>query len=489
MTLKDQTIRAFLWVSSARMVSQTFSWLISILLARLLLPADFGLVALAWVVVGFLDLINELGIGAAIVQKKDLAPADSHTMFWLSLGAAIVFYGLTYGAAPWIALFFEKEALSSLVRVLALTVILGGMRTVPFNLLTKELVFSKRSVAEFCSVVAGGAVSVTLALSGHGVWSLAYGTLAQQVILTVLVFAFAGWRPRWMFAWERARGLLRFGTAIMSSRVLWYTYISSDAMIVGKLLGDKLLGYYSMAMQLSMLPMQKVTGIVNQVAFPVFSRLQDDREALKTYFLKITRSVALLTFPTMMGLFLVSDSLITTLLTDKWLPAVGIFKLLCVSGALKSIDAIIPNLLMAKGKPEAVVRYNIVCLLTLPPAFLVGSWFGLTGVGYAWIVTYPFVSAYLYRSGLGEAGISLGEYLGTLKPAVMASVIMAAGVMLFQTADLVWYGRNLYVTLIGACMVGAIVYLACIARFHRDVLDEVRDLFASVRPRAHVSRG
>ncbi len=470
------------------MVSQTFSWLISILLARLLLPSDFGLVALAWVVVGFLDLINELGIGAALIQKKDLAPEDTHTMFWLSSGAAIGFYGLTYAIAPWIAMFFEKEALASLIRLLALTVILGGLRTIPFNMLTKELAFSKRSIAEFCSVVAGGGVSVTLALTGHGVWSLAYGTLTQQGLLTILVFTFTGWRPRGVFVGERAQGLLRFGTSIMSSRVLWYTYISSDAMIVGKLLGDKLLGYYSMAMQLSMLPMQKVTGIVNQVAFPVFSRLQDDRESLKTYFLKITRSVALLTFPTMMGLFLVSDSLIAMLLTDKWLPAVGIFKLLCVSGALKSIDAIIPNLLMAKGKPDTVIRYNSICLLTLPPAFLVGSQFGLTGVGYAWIATYPFVSAYLYRTGLAEAGIGFREYLGTLKPAVMASIMMAAGVMLFQTADLVWYGRNLYVTLIGASLVGAVVYLACIASFHKDILDEVRDLFTSLRPRAQASR-
>ncbi len=489
MNLKEQTIKAFMWVTSARAVSQAFSWIVTILLARVLLPADFGLIALAWVIVGFLDLINELGIGAAIVQKKDLTADDADTMFWVSAAAGGLYYAAAWGLAPLVAWFFGKEELTALIRVLSLTVIFGGLRTIPFNLLTKDLAFSKRSIAESAGVVTGGGVSVGLALSGYGVWSLVTGTLIQQALLSLLVFAFSAYRPRLCFAVERARGLLRFGATIMSSRILWYAYNSSDSLIVGKLLGEQSLGYYSMAVQLSMLPVQKITGIVNQVAFPVFSKLQGQDAELTTYFLKITRFVALLTFPAMMGLFLVSDSLINVLLTDKWLPAVGIFKLLCVVGALKSIDTIIPNLLMAKGKAAMIVRYTTINILVLPAAFFLGAHWGLTGLGYAWLATYPIVSTYVYSHGLREAGVSFGQYLSNLRPAVMASLVMAIGVLVFQTADGLWYGRNVYVTILGACVVGAAAYLACLASFHQDVVSEVRDVMLSMRARPQMSRG
>lgn len=487
MTLKDQTIRAFVWVSSARAVSQTFSWLISILLARVLLPSDFGLVALAWVVVGFLDLINELGVGAAIVQKKDLDTRDINAVFWLSLGTAALLYALVFVLAPSLAGFFGNEHLTMVIRLLAITVILAGFRTIPFNLLTKDLAFGKRSLAEFSSIVIGGCFSVTLALNGYGVWSLVTGTLAQHAVLTGIVFTMSAWKPEWVFDLGRAKRLLTFGTSVMSSRVLWYTYISADSLIIGKVLGERLLGYYSMATQLSTLPVQKVTGIVNQVAFPVFSKLQEDPIGLKVYFLKITKFVALITFPTMVGLYLVSENLVRVLLTEKWLPSVEIFKLLCVIGLLKSIDAIIPNLLMAKGKPNLVVRFNLLCIVAMPAAFIIGAQYGIQGVGYAWLVTYPLISLYLYWHGLQETGTTWWEYSSTLAPAFVASLLMAAGIFAFQSLDVAWYGKNLYLAIGGAVLVGVTTYLLSLVSFHKDVMTEVRDVIATLRAKPQTS--
>jgi len=313
MNLRDQTIRGVAWVSVAKAISQLFSWLITIILARMLLPDDFGVLAMAWLVVGFLDLVSELGVGAVIIQKRDLDEIDLDTIFWLALLIGCCFYGLTYGLAPTIGSFFGAEALADILPILALIFIIGAMRTIPANLLTKELSFGKIAIAECTSVVIGGVVSVGLAIAGYGIWSLVYGAVIRNVLLTLLSCLLYPWVPRLVVSLARMRQILQFGMSIAASRILRYIYTNTDRLIVGKMLGGADLGYYSMAVDLSHSAVQHVTSTVNKVAFPVFSKLQYERERLGTYFYKIARSVALVSFPSTIGLALVADTLVPLL--------------------------------------------------------------------------------------------------------------------------------------------------------------------------------
>jgi O-antigen/teichoic acid export membrane protein len=189
----------------------------------------------------------------------------------------------------------------------------------------------------------------------------------------------------------------------------------------------------------------------------------------------------------MVGLYLVSENLVRALLTEKWLPSVEIFKLLCVIGLLKSIDAIIPNLLMAKGKPNLVVRFNSLCIMALPTGFLIGAQYGIQGVGYAWLATYPLISLYLYWQGLKEADTTAWQYLSNLAPAIVASLLMAIGVFAFQALDVALYGQNLYLAIGGAILVGVSIYLLSLVSFHREVMAEVRDLIAVLRAKPQAS--
>lgn len=483
MNLKDKTIRAFLWMSSVKVISQGFSWIVTILLARLLLPDDFGLLAIAWIFVGFMVLVNEMGIGSAIIQRKETDDDALYSIFWVSIIFGICFYLIVFFLAPTFSRFFDNENLTNVLRVLAFIFVIGSFQIVPSSLLTKELEFKKRSIAEFSGVFSGGTLSIVLALSGYGVWSLVYGPILRYLVFTILFFCFSQWRPKPVFMFKKVKGLLSFGLYVAGSRVLKFFYSNADSMIIGKILGNKFLGYYTMAFNLSGIPVEKITAIINQVSYPVFSKLQDDREKLQSYFLKITRFVSLITFPSMVGIFLVSESLIKVVLTPKWLPILFPLMILCFVALLKSIVQIIPMLLYAKGKPNLVLRFNLSSFVILPISFFVGIKYGVNGVACALAIVYPFLALFLLKMGLKEVGVPFSQYLKNLFPSIFASAFMFVIILTFQYADKYLYGNNIYFTLVVSSILGIISYLAFLKLFHRDVLTEIREIYQSLKVR------
>jgi O-antigen/teichoic acid export membrane protein len=481
MLLREKIILAFLWASSAKAISQGFSWLVTILLIRILTPGDFGLVAMASVFIGLIDLINEVGIEAAIVQKEDLDDEDLHSIFWVSIFSGVCFYIVAFFLAPILAAFVNNGELTNVLRILALTFIIGSFKCIPLSLVTKKLEFATRSIAESLSVIIGGGASIALALLGYGVWSLVYGALVRHLTLTVSAFYFAHWTPKLVFSATKVKGMLRFGISVVGSSVLWYFYSNFDSFIIGKLLGDKLLGYYSVAFNLSNGLIGRVMAVINQVSFPVCSKLQGDRNQLRLYFLKISRFISLITFPSMVGLFLVAEDFITVILTDKWLPILIPFRVLCLVAVMKSVDQIICTVLFATGQASIVLRYSSFCFLIFPISFVIGSNFGINGVAVALAIVHPLVSVFLFKHGLGELDISFYQYVRNLLPAILATAFMGVAVLGFQFGGQIFYSKSLYFPLMASCSLGVIAYLTGLGLFHRVVFTEVREIYYSLR--------
>jgi O-antigen/teichoic acid export membrane protein len=477
MSLKIQTIKAVLWASGSKTISQSLSWLVTILLARILSPDDFGLIGMAWILVSFLDVLNELGIGAAIIQRRNLDKDDLSSLFWFSIVSSAFMYSCAFVCAPYVAAFFHNSELTRIIRVLSVVLVIGTTYVIPFNLLTKELNFSRRSSAELIAVFAGSICSAILALLGFGVWSLVYGALLRNLAMAICLFVSSRWTPSFRLEPRRIKSMLQFGVSVAGSRILIYLYSNSDSFIIGRILGQKPLGYYSMALDLSNTPTTKITAILNQVTFPVFSKLQLNRGALREFFVKITKFVSLITLPIITGLFVVSEDLIRVVLTEKWLPMLIPFRILCCVALLKSADQIIPMLLYAVNKPNTVFRYTVACFAFLPVAFLAGSKFGLVGISLAFALIYPFSSAILFRNALKEIDLSLSGYIRIFKPAVTASCTMLAVVLLFQFLDRSFYGRSIHFRLIGSCLTGAVTYMASLAIFDRHIFDEIKELY------------
>ena len=476
MTLKQRAVKALAWQSIAKISTQIFSFAVSILLARQLSPADFGIVGMAAIVIGFLDLVNDFGIGASIVQKKELSADDLSSVFWFSVIVSLIICSASWVSAPFIAHYFKNEQITPVVRVLSLNFVICSLRTVSYNLLNKELRFGKRSIAEIISVFFGGVVALIMVYAGFGIWSLVYNTMVQSVIMSVLVIWFAPFSLKFTCSYTRARPLINFGVKLMASRIQWYFYSNADFFIVAKVLGDKLLGYYSLAFRLATMPTEKITAVVNQVVFPLFSKLQDDREQLLSYFLKITRFVSMVTFPLSISIFILSREIILLVLTDKWLPALIPFRILCLIGMVRSVDVIMPMLLVARGKATLMLRYTTLLFLILPTAFFIGSRWGIQGVSYAWLASYPVLVIYLLNLTLREMDAKLLDYFRNIGGQVRTSIFLGIALVLGKHINtLLGQGITLLSTAI-IVFVGISVYALCIRYWHMDEISEIKGL-------------
>jgi len=476
-----------MWLSASRTISQLFTWAIVIIVARILSPEDYGLMGMAGLLIGFMALFNEMGLGAAIIQREEIQKQELNTIFWFSLFFGLLLYGAAWVAAPAIAWFFKTEELILLIRILSLSLLIGPFRIVPFNLLTRDLVFDKRSKIELAANLVAGLTSLSIALGGAGVWSLVGATLAREIVLVVALWFLVEWKPSLSIGRGVLLPLLSFGGKVSGERLMWYGYANSDYLIIGRLLGDRLLGYYSMAFQLASKPIDKVAEISNSISFPLFSRLKDQPQELRQSFLRITEIIALLLFPALIGLCCVADELVEVLLTEKWAPMVFPFQILCLVGLFKSVLSVIPNLLLAKGKPGLLIRYTVTCLIVMPAAFFIGCMYGgLAGVVVAWAIAYPLLFVIILRYGLRESGATLGEYLRAIQTPLVASLIIAASVLGLKFVLHPEISRIRLLVL--ECGLGAIVYLVyvyCKSEWVRDRFREavrsLNGLFASAK--------
>lgn len=471
--MKQKALKAIAWQSGAKIITQVFSVVVTIFLARELQPTDFGLVGMALIFTGFLDLIGEFGIGSSIIHKKSFSKEELDAIFWVTLIAGLSMFFVGALSAPLVGDFYRNDEVPVIIKTLSLGFIINSLRVVPYSILTKELKFDKRSKAEITSSLVGGGVAFGMAFTGFGVWALVLNSLAQGVCLTLMIFWYAQWRPSLPADVRNIKSVIDFGMKVMVARVLWYAQSNADFLIVGRVLGEKLLGYYSMAFRLATLPTEKISAVINQVMFPTFSIIQDDRERVRIYFLKTTKYVAILTFPVLTAMFIMAEEIVTLLLTDKWLPIIFPLKALLIVGAIKSVDVIIPQVLMAKGKAGLLLKYNIALVVVLPVCFLIGCYLnGVNGVAYSWLISYPILVTSLFYAGLKEMRISFREYLRNLTPQIIGTALMAA-IMLASKAVMSLYFSSSLLAVLTVLAVSACSFVLYFYYYQTAELDEI----------------
>jgi O-antigen/teichoic acid export membrane protein len=478
--LREKTIKAIAWQSTAKIVVQAFSFAVTIILARKLAPADYGLVGMAAVFTGLLDLVNGFGVNSAIVQRQDLSREELSSAFWFVflLGCGLCCIGFL--VAPAAALFYRNDQVSWIIRALSINFVISAVKTIPQSILNKQLMFNKTSQSELVSSIANGSSAILLAFTGFGVWSLVCGSIVQSVVSTVLICFFASWRPSLVFAVRHLQQVVGFGTKIVTSRIQWYVYSNSDYFIIGRLLGDKILGFYTMAFRLANLPTEKITAVINEVMFPVFSSLQHEQEKQKKYFLTITKFISFATMPIMALIIVLSEEIVSVLLTEKWLPIVTPLRILCFIGIIRSVDIVIPQVLVSQGRADEVLRYSTLLFFILPSSFFAGCyWGGMQGVAYAWLMAYPLLVSVLFRCGFRAMGLSAREYAVNMLPQTIGTVIMCALLFGMKIAGAM-PGMGL-TRLIFLSLVGVFIYLAYLLSFHKGQVLEVVEILKSLR--------
>lgn len=428
------TVRhALKWAAVGRFSGQFISWGVTIFVMRLLAPSDYGLMALAMTFVTFLFLFNEVGLGAAIINNREMTHGQLASAFGLiltlNLGLALSLALL----APLISLFFEEPRLTTIVRVLALLFVFAAFTTVPQALLERDMRFRATATIHFISTMVGSVFTLAFAWNGLGVWALVYGTIGMQIAKAICTnFMVHPFLPSFQFAGLGA--FARYGANVAGTRILWFVSSHIDVLLIGKLLGNESLGYYSVAMQLASLPMTKVSSLMTQIAFPAFSRFKNEPQKVVQYLIKASRMTSMLAFPLLWGLSSVSPEAIDLVLGSKWLPAVLPLQILCLVIPIRMVASYKGPANMGTGRAD--ISFTNVCIsaVVMPFAFWIGSYWGLVGVSMAWI--FGFVPVFIYTSHrtMTALGSSVLPYLGSMRHGIIGSAIMAAVVFVLRVS-------------------------------------------------------
>ncbi|MGH9876885.1 MAG: lipopolysaccharide biosynthesis protein [Nitrososphaerales archaeon] len=486
--MKDRLAKSVYWVVLSRGMVQVLSFCAALVVARLLHPEDYGLMALVGVLTIPLGLINEMGLGAAIIQFRDLKKTELNMCFWLNFSLAGIGYLVLYTVAPVVAAWFSTPGLTSVLRVAGLILPFTAIRVVPDSLLRKKLHFEKVSQAEIVSTVASIAVTMGLAWTGAGVWALVAGCLVMSLTQSLTTIWFAQWWPGVQFGRERLNEILRFSFATLGSRICFVGHQLADTIVLGKMAGEVALGFYSMAKELATLPVEKVSAVVNQLALPVMAELQTNQDALRASFLRTVRFLAWVTFPMCIGLILVAQDLVQVALTEKWKEAVPIIQVLCLYAMFRSVDALLPVVLVVKYRTTFLFINTLILLLIMPFAFWCGAvWSGSMGVAAAWVVIYPILRAGIAQVALGEIDVSWGVLWEQLWPPIFATAVMLSTVLMVHTGISSWDSSHAAARLVVISLSGAAVYLICLFGFGGSTKVEIQEVVGWVFRRGRVA--
>lgn len=478
-SLRSQTVKGIAVLGAGKGLGRLISFANTIILARILSPEDYGLMAMAMVVCGFISFFNEIGLGSAIIQRKETSQKQLNGAFSISVIASIILYALTYLLAPGVGEFYNNPQISDMLVVLAITFVIGSFATVSNALISKQMLFKPLAGLEFITILFQVAVTLCLAMLDYKAWSLVYGFVISQLVRAILVFVLAKWRPTKFGEFKEALSLIKFGLTVTYSRLTWYAYSNAATFIIGKFSGEKQLGIYSMATTLAGLPTEHLTSLVRQVASPVFSKLQDDLNELNKLLCGFTAGLAMITFPILAGMAVTAPELIPILLGDQWLTVIFPMQALAVMGVLNSISPLLTQALTSTGNVSITAKYTTLCSVVIPLAVFVGvTWKGINGVAIILPIVYSALLIVLLILCRKYIQLNLLTYLSKLITPISGSIIMAIGV--YVSNLLLVDHINLVLLFVLEVSVGVLVYFWWFIYIRRDGLGQLRGMLLEI---------
>lgn len=377
MTLKEKTVSGFLWSFIDNLAKQGILFVVGIILARLLTPKEFGLIGMITIFIAISESFIDSGFSQALIRKKDCTEKDYSTVFYFNLAVGLLFFIILFFAAPAIATFFDEPKLMLLVRVLGSVLIIDSFTIIQRTTLTKRINFKLQTKVSIIASLLSGAVGITMAYMGYGVWSLVAKTLCQRFVNSVLLWYWNYWQPQLIFSMASFKSLFSFGSKLLISGLIYTLYRNIYYLIIGKYFSAQELGYYTRAEQFNNLPSSNINGIISRVSYPVLSQMQDNPPKLKAGYKKIIKSTMFITFILMMGLAAIAEPMIITLIGEKWRTSVEYLQLLCFVGMLYPLHALNLNMLNVKGRSDLFLRLEIIKKIIAIPTIIIGIYFGI----------------------------------------------------------------------------------------------------------------
>lgn len=452
-SIKSKATAGMAWVGISRLSMQVAQFVITVVLARRLMPEDYGTVAMLAIFIAIAQTFLDSGFASALIQKKDRTDTDYSTAFYFNIAVALLLYLIFFITAPWIAEFYSMPILSSVTRVVTLSLIINGLTIVQTARLTINLNFRLQAVADISSTLIAGFIAILLAYNGFGVWSLVFQGVCASSIRAAILWTFSRWKPLLTFSYRSFRQLFSFGSKLLCSGMINTIYNNIYTLVIGRVFNASEVGYYNRGEHFANLPANTVQEMVVKVNYPILSSLQDNNEKLVSAYQKLLVAPMFILYPVLWLMIALAGPMVEVLIGQKWLPSVPILQIICVGAMFNPLTHINLNLLYVKGRSDLVLKLE---LIKKPIAFMIliaSIPFGLIWmcVGRAFYCFLAFVFNCYYTNKLLQYGFV--SQMKVLLPIIVRSILMGCIVYIANM-----YLENVWTKLLIGGFVGILFY-------------------------------
>lgn len=472
MSLKKTALTGVYWSSIQQFSTQGIAFIVSVILARLLSPTEFGLIGMITILMGIGSVLMEGGLGQSLIRTKNPSDEDYTTVFYFNLIGSIVVYLIVFFAAPLIAHFYHQPLLERIIRYYCLIFIINAFSSTQYTRLSKQMEFRKELQIAIPSLICSSVVGVSMAFMGYGVWSLVGSALTQSSLASIQLWFRSDWKPTWNFSNEKFKYHFQYGYKLTLSGLLDTVFVNVYAIIIGKFFAPAQVGFFNRADSLKQLPVTNISVVLNKVTFPLFAQVKDDDIRLKEIYKKIMQMVLFFVAPILLVLSALAEPLFRFLFTEKWLDAVPYFQILCWNGILYPIHSYNLNVLKVKGRSDLFLKLEFLKKTMVIVAILISIQFGINGLLYSTIITSVlafFINTYYTGKFLDYTTM---DQTKDLLPTLFLASFVGAIVYHFDFFFRDYFTYDIIRLLLGVS-IGAIIYLGIAFMFKMNSLFEL----------------
>lgn len=469
------TIKNFIWRFAERCGAQGVSFIVSIVLARLLEPSVYGTIALVTVFTTILQVFVDSGLGTALIQKKDADDLDFSSVFYFNFTVCLVLYFGMFVSAPYIAKFYGDETLVPVIKVISLTLVISGVKNIQQAYVSRNMLFKRFFFSTIGGTIASAFVGIFMAYIGMGVWALVAQQLSNATIDTIILWVTVKWKPKRMFSWKRLKELLSYGWKLLVSALLETVYNNLRNLVIGKLYSSADLAYYNQGDKFPKLIVTNINTSIDSVLLPTMASAQDDSARVKNMTRRAIKTSTYIMAPLMIGLAFCANTIVELVLTEKWLPCVPFLQIFCITYMFYPVHTANLNAIKAMGKSDIFLKLEIIKKIVGMALLLSTMWFGVMAMAYSLLVSC--VLNQIINSWPNKKLLNYGylEQLRDILPGILLAVLMGIVVYFVGAIKL-----PVIVILIIQAIVGAVVYIALSMKFHLEAFEYLWGMLKSM---------
>ncbi len=468
---QSQVLSSFIWRFFEKCGQQIVSFIVSVILARLLDTSDYGTLALVAVFTSILNVFINSGMGMALIQKKGADDLDFSSLFYFNVCMCAALYILLFLAAPLIAKFYNDAELTLIIRILGISLLISGVHSIQGAYVSKHLLYRKTFISTLGSNIFSGVVGIVMAYAGFGIWALVTQSLLSSFASTVIIWIIVPWRPKWMFSFNRLKGLFSFGWKMLVSSLIDTGYNDLRTLIIGKMYSANDLAFYNKGSQFPNLIVSNVNASINSVLLPTMAKEQEDKARVKAMARRAIRLSTYIMAPLMVGLAVCAEPIVKLVLTEKWLPSVFYLRIFCITYMFWPIHTANLSAIQALGRSDYYLKLEIVkkcCGITL---ILSTMWISVEAMAYSLLVNAllsTIINSYPNKKLLNY---NWGQQMKDILPNILLAVVMGIPVFLLQFLPL-----PTIIILFTQVIIGALIYIGLSVIFRLEIFRYLLDI-------------